>query len=115
MKPEVAEQLHLTDEQKAVINEALKPMTQPMTPFPDEAFNKEANKLIYKGIEHVTANLTRIWNCLTPEQREKFEQLIGSKLPAPPKPGQLATAFTILKIWSDFNSVAPPKKSPAAK
>lgn len=120
LKPEVAEQLHLTDEQKAVINAVFKTPEQSMTPFRDppashEAFVKESDEIFRKGIVHVTANLTRIFESLTPEQREKFEQLTGFKLVAPPAPAQLLMTFTILKMMSEFNSVAPPKKSPAAK
>ncbi len=120
LKPEVAEQLHLTDKQQSVIDAAFKTPAQPITPLRDppashEAFNKEAEEIFRKGIVHTTANLSRIFESLTLEQRAKFEQLTGFNLVAPPAPAQLMMTFTILKMMSEFHSVAPPKKSPATK
>ena len=91
LKPDVAEQLQLTDEQKTEITEALKtpaPISAFFaTPFGKlggfnqptdlEAFKKQHEETQRKMSEFHTAVTKRVWDCLSPEQREKVASLTG--------------------------------------
>ena len=86
IKPEVTEQLQLTEEQSTFIAAQLKKPAPAMPNFGTpsgsfEAFKKQSDDFHRKMTEHHTAMTSAIWDKLTPEQRTLFEAMTGLTQP----------------------------------
>jgi len=86
LKPEVAQQLQLTDEQSKFIAAQLRKPAPAMPQFgaPNgsfEAFKKQSDDFHRQMTEHHTTMTATIWGKLTSEQRTQLEELTGLKPP----------------------------------
>ena len=86
IKPEVIEQLQLTEEQSTFIAAQLKKPAPAMPNFGTpsgsfEAFKKQSDDFHRKMTEHHTTMTAAIWDKLTPGQRTQFEAMTGLTQP----------------------------------
>ena len=86
LQPEVAEQLQLTVVQKTAIAAAIKTPAPQVTPFANpsndfDAFQKYSNEIHRRMSQHHAGIANRVWDSLSPEQRNQFENLTGLRPP----------------------------------